>query len=352
MSFQTISLAEIADGAPIDTALMAKIKNDLDDLDHRLDLVEAGTPGPVNGGGESTPPGGSAYRYYKLKFMEGYNSIGNPVLSSTVSVTELRFKYDNLEQSLAGMTISANAGSIVPLTDGLMPVNNTGFWNVPIASNPEIIVDLGTSKTVTDILMAPQGSDPDQVYNSPKKFEVLGSADGVAYTSIKIFDLAAPVLGTAAGQWKAGNLTSFSIAASATPVVVLTRNYTQNTDPDFANQFFYGANNGVFGTIAGFCGALLGSTYHFYTPNAAKLNQTKTYKIRLTFATNVTPTTTTKVSVNGGSTVTISSTNIANGYVDIAGWAASSTNLIIYTGSTDNVTNELFYATKMELFEI
>lgn len=165
----------------------------------------------------ATAPTGTAYRYIKIKFLESYSSIGNPSNSNSVSITELQFKYDGSVQSLAGKTITANAGSVVPLTDGLMPTTNSGFWNVNFAANPEFIVDVGTAKTVTDILMAPQGSDPDQVYNSPKKFEVLGSNDNVTYTSIKLFDLAAPVLGTGAGQWQAGHLTSFSLAVVAGP---------------------------------------------------------------------------------------------------------------------------------------
>lgn len=159
---------------------------------------------------------GTAYRYIKLKFFEAYNSIGNPANSNSVSITELQFKYDGSVQSLAGKTITNGTPA---LTNGLMPVDNSGYWNVNFAANPELIVDLGVAKVVTDILMAGQGSDPDQVFNIPKKFEVFGSNDDVTYTSIKAFNLTAPVLGTGPGEWKAGSLTSFSLAAPATTSV-------------------------------------------------------------------------------------------------------------------------------------
>lgn len=214
MSFQTISLAEIANGAPIDTALFNKIKNDLDDLDHRLDLVEAGTPGPVNpgdtGGTGGTENTGTAYRYYKLTFMESFYGSGNAnsAVSGYLTINELKFKYDGTVQNLTGNTITANTGSgLANINDGV--IDGAAYW----LANPgtaAITVDLGVSKIVTDVLFSPQMGP----YNMPKKFDVEGSNDGLSYTLIKSFNVAAYTAGAGDSDWQNGKLTSFSLAAA------------------------------------------------------------------------------------------------------------------------------------------
>jgi hypothetical protein len=158
----------------------------------------------------------TAYRYVKLQIFEAFTSGTNTALASSVSLDELKLKYDGSAQSLVGLPVtgfspsSGNFGTGV-LNDGVLHTNNSGFWNVPASWQPQITVDLGSAKVVTDILMAPQGSDPDQVYNVPKKFEVFGSNDGVTFTSIKAIDQTSITVGAGAGEWKAGQYTSFSL---------------------------------------------------------------------------------------------------------------------------------------------
>lgn len=160
--------------------------------------------GGATGGGAS---GSRAFQVYRIKMLEAFAQSGSPSLSSSVSLTELQFKYDDVDQSLVGKTMFAILGggnvSNSQLTNGIIPTNNTGYVNGNIAAGYEITVDLGSRKVLQDIIMGPQGDVT--CYNMPKKFEVYG-ADYLngTYTLIDTVNVAVEA-------WIAGQMTRVTV---------------------------------------------------------------------------------------------------------------------------------------------
>jgi hypothetical protein len=165
-------------------------------------------------------PAATAYRYYKLQLLESFAGAasGSTAIGTSVSMSELKLKFDGAVQSLSALPVTGYSPSLGAFSDGaihddLVGTANDKFMNWSVDFIPDFTVDLGSAKVVTDVLIAPQGDlGAGQVYNIPKKFIMFGSNDGTNFTVVKVINQSSWAYGQAAGQWYPGQFTSFSLS--------------------------------------------------------------------------------------------------------------------------------------------
>lgn len=125
------------------------------------------------------------YRYWRLQ----------DTTDANVSISEWRITTaDASITSLMGKTITNLGGAffeptygITFLNDGTAEVvNGTNIAN-NTSGNLDVYVDLGSAKQVIAYQLAPQGSAPSYIYNTPSNFVVKASNDASTWTTVATF---------------------------------------------------------------------------------------------------------------------------------------------------------------------
>lgn len=166
----------------------------------------------------------SNFRYWRIEIPESWYYINsNYVYNYYVSLSDIKLKYDGSE-SLVNVISRSDGwlnGTLASMSDG----NTNEFiyaYSSSYGYNPSFVVDLGSSKAVTDIRWYYQISSP---YYLPKTVNVYGSNNNINYSFVRQITLT-----DSSAYWRDGSVllsvqSDISIPAS-TPLL-----YSQSNGP-------------------------------------------------------------------------------------------------------------------------
>ena len=179
----------------------------------------------ADGPSAPTPPATpslTAYQYIKLVFKEAWVATNGAAVTSDMTVSEIRMKWDDTAQSLTSLTPTTNIplfyGTLLDIVNNVSAGGDYPGW-ASLVSEPFLLFNLGQQRTVQEILIAPQYGNASVSHNMPKKFDILGSNNGSDFTLISAVNQ------SNTDSWISGQYNVFDLSSAPTTGLIYTKDF-------------------------------------------------------------------------------------------------------------------------------